>query len=222
MGVRNETCPNNSKALFLGRKRNLPKLVVVGNMEDGAFIDLLCRGDARAYEQLVDRYQGRVYNTCLNFVFQQEEAEDLVQEVFVEVFRSIGTFERRSSLTTWIYRIAVSKSLELLRHKKRKKRAGQLLSIFGLQEAGWDAKGPEIDHPGIQLENKERAARLHQALGQLPDNQRIAFTLHKLEAQSYEEVATTMEMSLSSVESLIFRARKNLQKSLEKYYRMDG
>lgn len=190
-------------------------------MEDQELIDKLRSGDRRAYEALVDAFQAKVYNTCLNFVFDQSDAEDLAQEVFVEVFRSIGAFEQRSSLSTWIYRISVTKSLELIRSRKRQKRAAVLLSIFGLQQAGWDTRAPHTDHPGVRLENKERAERLHLALQSLPENQRIAFTLHKLEAQSYEEIALVMGVSLSSVESLIFRARKNLQKSLENFYKTD-
>lgn len=190
-------------------------------MEERIWIEQLQKGDAKAFERLVEAFQKRVYNTCLNFVFDAQDAEDLTQEVFVEVYRSIGGFQERSSLGTWVYRISVTKSLELLRSRKRKKRAGVLLSIFGLQQAGWDAKAPATDHPGIALENRERGQRLHAALQELPENQRIAFTLHKLESQSYEEVAQVMGVSLSSVESLIFRARRNLQKSLENFYKSD-
>jgi RNA polymerase sigma factor (sigma-70 family) len=190
-------------------------------MEEREFIAQLRGGDARAFDRLVTAYQSRVFNTCLGFVFAREEAEDLTQEVFVEVYRSIAGFEERSSLSTWIYRIAVTKSLESIRHHKRKKRAGVLLSIFGLQQAGWDARAPAIDHPGVRMENQERAQHLHRALQKLPENQRIAFTLHNLDAQSYEEVASVMGISISSVESLMFRARKNLQKTLEKFYKSD-
>ena len=102
-------------------------------MEERAWIEELQKGSPKAFERLVDAFQKRVFNTCLNFVFDQSDAEDLTQEVFVEVFRSIRGFEERSSLATWIYRISVSKSLELIRSRKRKKRAGVLLSIFGMQ-----------------------------------------------------------------------------------------
>ncbi|MFN8394251.1 MAG: sigma-70 family RNA polymerase sigma factor [Bacteroidia bacterium] len=191
-------------------------------MEDTLFIERLRKGDSMAYSRLVQQFQARVFNTCLNFVFDRTEAEDLTQEVFLEVYRSIGAFEERSSLSTWIYRISVTKSLELIRSKSRKKRAGMLLSIFGLQEKGWDVRGHVVDHPGFQLENQERAQRLHAALHSLPENQRVAFTMHKLDGHRYEEVAEIMGISLASVESLIFRARKNLQKTLEKFYQDEG
>jgi RNA polymerase sigma factor (sigma-70 family) len=191
----------------------------IEDMEDSEWVQRLRNGDPKAYSRFVDQFQGRVYNTCIGFVFNREDAEDLAQEVFVEVFRSIANFEERSSLATWVYRIAVTKSLELLRSRTRKKRAGQLLSLFGLQQSGFDVRGHAIDHPGIRLENQERAKHLYAAIDSLPENQRIAFVLHKIDGHSYEAVAEIMELSGPSVESLLFRAKKNLQKKLENYYR---
>lgn len=190
-------------------------------MEDWALVERVRAGDAAAFEVIVDRFQGRVYNACLGFVFNSDDAQDLSQEVFMEVFRSIDSFEGRAALGTWIHRIAVTKSLELLRSRNRKKRAGQLLSIFGLQQAGWDARASELDHPGIALENKERARHLYAAIASLPEQQKIAFTLCKIEGRSYEEASEIMQMSIPSIESLLFRAKKGLQKKLEDFYRQD-
>ncbi len=187
-------------------------------MEAQELIQKLKQGDQAAFALLVDLHQGRVYTTCLGFVFRQEDAEDLTQEVFVEVYRSISKFEGRSSLSTWIYRIAVTKSLELLRSWKRKKRAGKVLSLVGLQAVGFDLPANACDHPGIQLENKETERRLFGAIELLPENQRIAFTLCKIDGQSYNEAAEIMAVSVSSIESLLFRARKNLKQRLEKFY----
>lgn len=191
------------------------------SMEEQELIDGVKAGNAQAFEVLVERYQGRVYNACLGFLFNKEDAEDLSQEVFVEIHRSIHGFEGRSALGTWIHRIAMSKSLELIRSRARKKRAGQLLSLLGLQQAGWDPRAADIDHPGIRLENKERARHLYAAIDGLPEQQRIAFTLAKIEGRSYEEVSEIMSASIPSVESLLFRARKGLQKKLEAYYHQD-
>lgn len=188
-------------------------------MEDEKLIESLRQGSQLAFSQLIDSYQNRVFSTCLNFVYNTQDAEDLAQEVFLEVYRSIGKFKGDAKLSTWIYRISVSKSLEHIRKFKRKKRSGTLLSLAGLQEAGWDVKANEIDHPGVQLENKERAATLFRAIASLPESQRTAFTLNKVEGRSYQEVAELMEVSLSSVEALIFRARKNLKKRLENHYK---
>jgi RNA polymerase sigma factor (sigma-70 family) len=190
-------------------------------MEDSQLIDRIKAGDGQSFETLVDRFQGRVYNACLGFVFNRDDAQDLTQEVFIEVYKSIASFEGRASLGTWIHRIAVTKSLELIRSRSRKKRAGQLLSLIGLQQAGWDVRADEIDHPGFSLENKERARHLYSAINGLPEQQRIAFTLHKIEGRPYEEVAEIMGLSISSIESLLFRAKKGLQKKLEIFYKED-
>ena len=90
-------------------------------------------------------------------------------------------------------------------------------SIFGT-EGEENIQPEEFNHPGVVMENKERAAELFKAMEQLPDNQRIAFTLHKLEAQKYQDIAAIMNLSLTAVESLIARAKGNLRKTLNAYY----
>lgn len=179
-------------------------------------------GKPNAYQELVRDYQSRVFNTCLGFVYNSQDAEDLTQEVFVEVYKSIKKFQGKSKLSTWIYRISVTKSLELIRMRGRKKRSGQMFSLTDLNEKGFDLKGCQGDHPGVQMENKDRSQALLQALSKLPENQRVAFTLNKVDGSSYQEVAKIMGTSLGSVESLIFRARKNLQKQLAYFYKTHG
>ena len=147
-----------------------------------------------------------------------EDAEDITQEVFVEVFQSVKNFKGESKLSTWIYRIAVSKSLEFLRWKNRKKRFGFMQSLLYNNLTETILEIPNFFHPGIQLENKERAAILFAAINKLPENQKTAFILHKIEGLSYAEVADVMHATVSSVESLLFRAKQSLQKLLGDYY----
>ncbi|MEM0999628.1 MAG: sigma-70 family RNA polymerase sigma factor [Bacteroidota bacterium] len=179
-------------------------------------------GDEKAYRALIDTYKDRVYNVCLGYVYNAEDAEDLAQEVFLEVFRSIGNFKGESCLYTWVYRICVTKSLELIRRRKRKKRSGKVYSLLGMKEMGYEPAAARFDHPGVRLENQERATILFGAIESLSDNQRIAFSMHNLEGKSYAEISDLMGVSLSSVESLIFRAKRNLRKKLEHYYRNQG
>ena len=185
-------------------------------------VDQLKSGNANAYRNLVTQFQSRVFNTCLGFVNRSEEAEDLTQEVFLEVFRSITRFKGQSKLSTWIYRISVTKSLEHIRKQGRKKRSGNVCSLADLNEKGFDVSGDRLDHPGLQMENKDRSKALFGAINNLPENQRVAFTLNKIDGRSYQEVAEIMETSLGAVESLIFRARKNLQNSLSSFYHTHG
>lgn len=187
-------------------------------MNEKQLIESLAKGEEAAYRLVVDQYQEQVLNTCLGFVPNTQDAEDLTQEVFIEVFRSIKQFRRDSKLSTWLYRIAVSKSLEFIRYRKRKKRQAFFQSLIGLEDRQIQDTADWFNHPGVQLENKQRAEVLYQKIDQLPQNQRIAFTLSKLEQMSYKEIATIMDTSVSSVESLLFRAKKNLQKSLKVYY----
>lgn len=155
-----------------------------------------------------------VYNTCLSIVKSEEDAEDLAQEVFVQVYQSIRTFKGESKLSTWIYRIATTKSLDHERKKKRKKRFGFVKSIFG-DDSEIVINPPDFNHPGVALDKKESAAKLFKAIEKLPENQKVAFLLNKVEGLSYQEVSDVMKVSTSSIESLLHRAKTNLRKILE-------
>lgn len=188
-------------------------------LEEEELIGLLRNGDRQAYETIFNRYGDMVYNTSLSMVQQPNEAEDITQEVFIEVFQSIHGFESKSSLKTWIYRITVTKSLDHIKRIKSLKRGSLFTRVFKNKEDRSMPDIPHFYHPGVELESKELASVLFLAIDKLPENQKSAFTLHKVEHLSYKEIAEIMELSLSSVESLIFRARQNLQKYLEIYYK---
>jgi RNA polymerase sigma factor (sigma-70 family) len=188
-------------------------------LEENELIVLLQQGNASAFRLLVDKYKDRVYNTCLGLLSFPEEAEDISQEVFIEVYQSIKNFRGESTISTWLYRIAVNRSLDQIRKKKRKKRFAFITSIFdpNTEKEVYSQSLPA--HPGVILENKERAETLAKAVDLLPEKQRIAFTLHKLEGMPYQEIAEILDTTLSSVESLIHRAKVNLKKSLDGYYK---
>lgn len=181
-------------------------------------------GDQGAFRQLVETYQSRVYNTVLSIVRQPEEAEDVAQEVFVQVFESIGTFGGDGKLTAWIYRIATTKALEAYRKRHARKRFAFFTSLFiGDDDEGFDDRWHPADfvHPGVKLENQERATVLFAAIDRLSDQQKIAFTLHHIEGLPYQEITDVMQLSLSAVESLLHRAKMNLRKRLASYYKQD-
>lgn len=183
-----------------------------------SFLEKLRRAEKDAYAELIRQFSDIIFNVALGLLQNREDAEDVTQEVFAEVFRSIGRFREESKLSTWIYQIAVSKSLELIRSRKRSKRFGSLVSLFGREDHFNLSADEPFYHPGVSLENKEMSAILFNAIRRLPLNQRTAFTLNKLEHLSYAEIAEAMNVSLSSVESLMFRAKKNLQELLGRYY----
>jgi len=172
-------------------------------------------GNEAAFKYLVDTYQDRVFNTAIGVVQNAEDAEDVAQEVFIQVYRSINQFKGESQLSTWLYRIATTRALDLLRSRKSKKRFGIIQRLFGDgNEPLWEL--PDFHHPGVALEKKENAAKLFRAINQLPDQQKLAFTLHKMEGLSYQEVSEVLETTVPAVESLMHRAKQNLRKMLEK------
>ena len=184
-------------------------------MSQQELIVKLQQGDEQAFREIVEAWQNMVYNTALSIVQNPEDAEDITQESFVQVYQSIGTFRGEAKFSTWLYRIVVTKSLDHERKKKRKKRFAVLQTLFGETDEIFPA---DFQHPGVMLEKKENAKELFKALKQIPENQRAAFTLHKLEGLSYQEIAGILNTTLYAVESLMQRAKNNLKKVLEKKY----
>jgi len=171
--------------------------------------------DEDSFRWLVENYRNRVFGTILNIVQEKNDAEDAAQEVFIQVYESIIDFKEESSLSTWIYRIAVRKALDKLRRKKTRQRLNQWLPELMSSEK---KENVEFDHPGITLENKEKANALFKAINALPEKQKIAFTLIKVQGMSYDEAGSILQQSIKAMESLISRAKANLQKQLERHY----
>lgn len=181
-------------------------------MDEQRLLKSLQQKDEAAFRELVTTYQEMIVSTCFGFLHNQEEAEDVAQEVFIQVFRNVGSFRGEAKLTTWMYRIAVNRSLNKLRSAKSK----FLVSLDTVFESG---RQTATESPFHSLENKERAEFLQQAIDKLPENQRTAFVLSKYEGLANKNIAEVMEMSLSAIEALLNRAKKNLQKLLVEYYR---
>jgi RNA polymerase sigma-70 factor (ECF subfamily) len=153
----------------------------------------------------------------LGFLQHAEDAEDLAQDVFIKVFENIHQFRGDAALGTWIYRIAVTLSLDFLRRKNRKRRGGTILGFFGNNDKQY-LHPQNFDHPGVKAENKEKSAVLFEAMNRLPGNQKTAFLLQKLEGLSQNEIAAILNTTSSAVESLLSRAKANLKKQLAEYY----
>ena len=170
-------------------------------------IETILKGDQRAFKLLVDTYQLMVVNTCYAFVHDRDEAEDIAQDVFVQVFESLGKFRFESKLSTWFYRIAVNRSIN---HCKSPRGRAIKIDIDSWKQ---QEVAQTIEMPQQQiLEEQEQIKLLHKAIDKLPENQRTALILNKYEELSYKEIADVMGVSLSSVESLLFRAKNNLEK----------
>jgi RNA polymerase sigma factor (sigma-70 family) len=179
----------------------------------------IAAGDDTAFRQFYELTNRRVFNTILSYVRNREEAEDLTQEVYVEVFRSAGRFKGEASPTTWLYRIAVSKALDALKHQKRQKRFAFLTSLFDADSGNLLHEPVDFQHPGVVLEQQENAATLFRAIDSLPEKQKTVYILTRIENLSNIEAANVMAISVGAVESLLIRANENLRKKLSVFYK---
>ena len=173
----------------------------------------LILGDEMVFKNLVKENQARVYHHVMQILRNREEAEDVCQETFIQVFESINDFKGESSLSTWIIRIAINKALMKLRKEKRRNQLLMLLPWWMPTEAK-SLENKEF-HPDILLENQEKAATLYKAIDSLSPNQRVAFTLIKIDERSYAEASELMNMSIKAIESLVSRAKDNVKKQLK-------
>ncbi len=185
--------------------------------DETQLIELLKQKDRVAFKIIVETWQGMVYNTALGILQNAEDAEDVTQEAFIQVFESVSSFKGESKFSTWAYRITVSKAMDHIRKKKRKKRFAFIQSLYGKNDKPL-VDPPDFFHPGVKMENKENAAILFKAMEQLPLNQKSAFVLNKVEGLSYKEIGEVMKITESAVDALLHRAKANLKKTLKEYY----
>lgn len=185
--------------------------------DDAVLMQRIAAKDVHSFNVFVTRYQQFIMTICFNILNDREEAEDMAQEVFLKVFQNAKQFRGEAQIKTWLYRIAVNTTLNL----KRKRRFSLLGDLFNtiIINSSEDPVSvvPEEYRPDRLLEREERRKIVYNALNQLPENQRTAIILNKFEGLSYKEIAEIMELSLSAIESIIHRAKKNLQKKLLKF-----
>lgn len=172
-------------------------------------------GSPDAFTGLVREYQHKVVNTCYGFLHNRPDAEDAAQQVFEKVWNSIGSFRGDAKLSSWIYRIAVNVSMNIIKRRDSRNRLLGYLKMVGFNIA----LSEKAKDPLVELENKEKVKVLMEAIDSLPESQKVAFTLARFEKLKGKEIAEVMEKSLSAVEALQNRAKKSLSIYLEEYYR---
>jgi RNA polymerase sigma-70 factor (ECF subfamily) len=184
-------------------------------VDDLALLRKTAARDHGAFKSLVTRYQQQVLRVCHRMLGRHQDAEDAAQDVFLNVYRHAGAFQGQSKVSTWIYRIAVNTSLNHLRKRRRDVLMDDSPRPYEQQRMDEDRLATDDrERPDARFEAGERGRLLAGALDKLPEQQRTALILHKSEGLSCAEVAEVLEKSLSSVESLIHRARRNLRKRL--------
>lgn len=185
-------------------------------MNEHLNIDALRSGDQKEFEKLVIQFENQVFNLCAYLLNNKTEAEDVTQDVFILIYQSLKNFKGDSKISTWIYRITVNKCKEVIRYKSRKKRFGIVIDLF---ERNNSTLISNERTPEQILFEDERTKKILDAIESLPASQRIAYTLHNMDDFSYKEISELMKVSISSVESLIFRAKKNLKSKLYTLYK---
>ena len=165
------------------------------------------------FSELYESYKRLVYNLALHYTQNSEDSEEITQDVFVTIYEKLERFRAEAELKTWIYRITINKSLDFIRTKKSQKRFGRMISLIKTEGSTFDI--PQFDHPGVLFENKEQLGLLFKAVNSLPEKQKTALILLKIEHHTQAETALIMELSEKAVESLFQRAKTNLKKKLE-------
>ncbi|UOQ97160.1 RNA polymerase sigma factor [Hymenobacter sp. 5317J-9] len=178
----------------------------------------LQQGSEAAFRTLVERYQDRIYRTVFSLLRNAEEAEDVAQEVFVEVHQTVARFRGEASLSTWLYRLATSRALKSLRKARAKKRFAYFTSLLGFDNALLHEQ-PDHAHPLALLEGQQQLRLLLAQVARLPAQQQVAFTLRHEQELSYDEIAAVLGSTVPAVESLLFRARQTLRKQLKSTFR---
>ena len=188
------------------------------NEQDPSFLSALRSGDREACAKLVDLHSNQIYRLALKMLNDPADAEDVLQETFIKAFRSITSFEGRSSLSTWLYRIAVNEALMLIRKQKPQV---QLTDEKDDENENSETPVQIVDWcclPERELMSTESKHHLNQAISELPETLRIVFILRDIEGLSIRETAETIGITGTNVKTRLLRARLRLRESLSQYY----
>jgi len=167
------------------------------------------------FESIYNDYKNLVYNLALQYVQNNEEAEEITQDVFLIIYDKMNYFRKDSKLSTWIYRITINQSLDHLKAKKRQKRFAFFTSLFNDETNELKYGISDFNHPGILMEQNEELQIIFRFINQLPENQKTVLILMKIEVKTQNETAEIMNISTKAVESLIQRAKSNLSKKMK-------
>jgi RNA polymerase sigma-70 factor (ECF subfamily) len=187
---------------------------------DAALMLLVKQGDTAAFEQLVDKYKQPVINVVYRMLRDATEAEDIAQNVFVQVFKSAGRYEVSSKFSTWLFTIARNLCLNELRRRSRHPADSMDVSHPEQEDQPWQQfEDKKTFSPPDTLLHGELEVKIEEAMAELPENQRTAILLCRQDELSYEDIAKVLQCSLSATKSLIHRGRETLKQKLKPYLR---
>ncbi len=183
---------------------------VLTDESDAEWFELLEQDRERAFVLLVERYRTEIFDLCVRISGNRSEAEDLTQETFIKAYQNLGSFRRDARMRTWLYRIAINRSISFTRRLKRwRMQRGNDEEIF--------PELPELANPSAEQETewKDLAEKAHEALHELSPRQRTAVILRVLKEMTYEDVAAAMGTSVGGAKANVFQGLKKLRATLE-------
>lgn len=190
---------------------------VPGASDEMGFVNKARQGDLSAFDELVRRYQERIYATVFHMTSNHEDANDLTQETFIKAHQALKSFKGDSSFFTWIYRIAVNKTINLL--KQRKNRIHISLNDMDINAENDPELVSLVSHntPRRDMNLSELQEKLNTAMLTLSEDHRLVVTLHDIQGLSHEEIGKIMDCNVGTVRSRLFYARQQLQAQLADY-----
>ena len=184
---------------------------------ESVLVKCALEGDLAAYDSLIQRYQQRIYSTIYNMTSNHEDANDLAQEAFIKGFHALKSFKGGSSFYTWVYRIAVNKTINFLKQRKNK-------TQMSLDDLDYQVEhDPDLvsliseKTPRRALNLAELQEKLNEAMQKLSDSHRLVVTMHDVQGESHEEIAKVLGCNIGTVRSRLFYARQQLQSYLSDY-----
>jgi RNA polymerase sigma-70 factor (ECF subfamily) len=181
---------------------------------DQLLVERVQKGDKRAFDLLIQKYQHRIVSLVTRYVSDHAEAQDVAQEAFIKAYRAIGRFRGDSAFYTWLYRIAINTAKNWIVAKNRRPPASDIDAVDA-EQYGISAKLKETSTPENELMREEIERTVFDTIAALPEDLRTAIMLREMDGMSYEEIATTMVCPIGTVRSRIFRAREAIDEKLK-------
>ena len=181
---------------------------------DQLLVERVQKGDKRAFDLLIQKYQHRIVSLVSRYVSDSSEAQDVAQEAFIKAYRAIDRFRGDSAFYTWLYRIAINTAKNWIVAKNRRPPASDIDAVDA-EQYGISSKLKEISTPENELLREEIERTVFATIADLPEDLRTAIMLREMDGMSYEEIATTMDCPIGTVRSRIFRAREAIDEKLK-------
>ncbi|MCC6934049.1 MAG: sigma-70 family RNA polymerase sigma factor [Deltaproteobacteria bacterium] len=193
--------------------------IIVFNLPDTVLIQRIRKGCECSFQELVQRYETKVHNLAIRLTRNQEDAEEVIQDVFITVYRKIKSFEGKAKFSSWLYRVTVNAAFMKLRKNKQE----QAVSLEDCEIASYHEFAEESENATSCLSeseviNKEMRSILELAISKLPDEYKNVFVLRDIDGLSNKEVGRILNISVSAVKSRLHRSRLMLRKKLRRFY----